>query len=293
MAVVAAVAWLGYAWLDAAAAWVAARLGPTEVGRWGELLEAYPGTLLIVRVERLLAAPQAGYVTPLVGEGQSVATGTPLVRIQPEPPGSPAVLVTAPFSGVASFLGDGWEGAYSPAALAAASLPEGFQPRSVPLAPHQPVARGEPVVRLVDQRELLGVFFADGSLPEGLGPGARVELVGPSVVDGVPARVIERVAAGSGQGVRLVLRIDRQPVDWLYRRVEREMRLVVGRYEGVILPASGLTRRRGRPGYWLATPGGPSFVAVEVVKQMGRYVVARGVPDGVRVYRWPRWLEGF
>ncbi len=291
--VVAAVTWLAYAWLGAAAAWVATRLGPTDAGRWGQLLEAYPGSLLVVRAERLLAAPQAGDVTPLVNEGQSVATGTPLVRIEPESPGAPAVLVTAPFSGVASFLGDGWEGAFSPEALAAASLPEGPQPRSAPLVPRRSVARGEPVVRLVDQRELWGVFFVDGSLPETIGPGARVELVGASAADGVPARVVERVAAGSGEGERLVLRIDRQPVDWLYRRVEREVRLVVGRYEGVILPASGLAWRRGRPGYWLATPGGPSFVAVEVVKQVGRHVVARGVPDGVRVYRWPRWLEGF
>lgn len=286
-------AWLGRAWLGSAAAWVAARLGPTEVGRWGEVVEAYPGSLLVVRLERLLPAPRGGRVVPLVSEGQSVASGTPLVRIEPVEPGVTGQVVVAPFSGVASFVGDGWEAAFSVEYLAGASLPRGEEPRPQPLVPRGEVARGEPVVRLVDRRELYAVFWSDGSrLPSRIGANARVELAEGTATTGIPARVVERIEQGPERQVRLVVRIDRQPVDWLYRRVIRGMQLVVERYEGVVLPASGLATRRGKSGYWLATEGGPAFVAVQVVKHLGRQVVVRGMPDGVRVYRWPRWLEG-
>lgn len=294
LALLAAAAWAAQAGLGAAASWVASRLGPTDVGRWGRLEEAYPGVLLVVRAERLLPSPAAGRVVPLVAEGQSVASGTPVARIEPAEASGPARLVVAPFPGVVSFVGDGWEGTFSPDAVDAVWEPPRQEPRVAPLAPREQVARGEPVARLVDRGELLGVFWSAGSsLPARIAPGARVELAGGAAGGGVPARVLARTQAARTGPVRLVLRIERQPVDWLYRRLEREARLVAGRYEGVVLPASGLVVRRGRQGYWLATEGGPAFVPVEVVKRLGRQVVVQGVPDGVRVYRWPRWLEGF
>lgn len=289
--------WLGRAWLDAAAGWVAARLGPTEVGHWQEVLETYPGWLVVVRLERLLPAPRAGRVVPLVSEGQSVASGTPLVRIEPAEGGEAAQTVVAPFSGVASFVGDGWEAAFSVESLDEVALPRGDEPRPRPLAPSGEVARGEPVVRLVDRRELYAVFWSEApGLPPGIDAGARVELAEGSGATAIPAQVVERTTrpgAGPRGEVRLVMRLDRQPVDWLYRRVIQGVQLVAARYEGVVLPASGLAMRRGEPGYWLATEGGPAFVDVQVVKRLGRRVVVRGVPDGVRVYLWPRWLGGY
>ena len=286
--------WLGQGWLASTAAWVAVRLGPTDVGHWGELLEAYPGWLVVVRQERLLAAPASGRVVFLVSEGQSVASGTPLARIEPEEPGASSQTIVAPFSGVASFVGDGWEAAFSVESPGDPALLQGQDPRPRPLVPRGEVARGEPVVRLVDRRELYAVFWSEAPLASArIGEGARVELVEGDASDGIPAQVVEGSERASTGPARLVVRLDRHPVDWLYRRVIRGVRLVAARYQGVVLPVSGLVERGGKRGYWLATEGGPVFVTVQVVERLGRQVVVRGVPDGVRVYRWPRWLQGF
>lgn len=289
LVVLAIGAWGTWVAGDKAAAWVAATFGPTDAARFGEIVEAYPGTLVVVRREQLLPAPQPGRVVALVSEGQSVATGTPLVRL--EAPGGPAqpAVVSAPFAGVMSFLADGWEQWGDAEYLAGLSFPLNDPPRPRLLAARETVARGEPVVRLVDRSELYAVFWPKkGRVPRRVGEGARVELVEGAGEAGLPAQVVK--VAGQEGDQRLVIRLERQPAGWLYRRVSRDVHLVVARHAGVVLPASGLTIRGGRTGYWAATGGGPSFVPVQVVSRLGGQVVARRIPEGVRVYRWPRWL---
>lgn len=284
--------WLLQGWLSSSAAWVAATLGPTDRVQWEEVLVAWPGRVVVIRLEKLLPAPEAGRVVPLVGEGESVATGTPLVRIEPPDPTRRGQVVSAPFSGVVSFLGDGWEEALSVASPQEATRVEARPGALRPLAPRGEVARGEPVVRLVDRRELFAVFEGGpGGIPRDLDAGDRVELVEGSAPAGIPAVVVERLLQRQG-AARVMLRLERQPVDWLYRRVVPAVRVVAERHQGVVLPASALTTRRGRTGCWVATGGGPTFVEVQVVRAVGSRVVVRGVPDGARVYRWPRWLGG-
>lgn len=276
------------AWHEAAP-WVAVRLGPIDTVRWGELATRLPGRLWVLRVERLLVAPVEGRAVPLVAEGEAVRRGQGLVRITPTGSASATVL-SAPFAGVASFVFDGhegdWQGPGDPLPPTASS---GATARSVAFDLSKPVARGQPVVRVVDRTGLYAAFWAETpGQPSGVRVGQRSELSGPSAGP-IPVQVVRAFQGAQGA---MLLRLDRQPVEWLYRRRVDRVELVTERRAGVVLPASAMVERGGEPGVWVATDGGPVFMPVRVVARQGSYVAILGIPAGSRVYRWPRWIAG-
>ena len=298
MAVVVVGLWLAATGWAPAAAWVAARLGPADVAQIGELTVALEGTLVVARRERLLAAPGPGLVEPVVGEGEAVAAGSVVAVVRPAGGGAPFAL-RAPLPGVVSYYGDGLESWQGPELAFAAERPPDAPQGPRPLLDGRPVAAGQPVVRVVDRSALYAVFWPGGggggsggrTGPVALRPGVAVELGLAGEPVGLRASVLE--VRGQGPGLRALLSVDRQPADWLYRRRVRDARLVVRRFRGVVVAASSLAPSRGRPGVWIRTEGGASWVPVEVVGQVGRQAVVRGVPAGAEVYRWPRWLSRY
>ncbi|WP_324717646.1 hypothetical protein U7230_05020 [Carboxydochorda subterranea] len=279
--------WMGWAGWGAGARWVAAAWGPVDVARWGQLSEETPGTLWVVRQERLLRAPSAGRVLALVGEGEAVRRGQALLRVIPEGAQGGAATLWAPSAGIVSFVSDGLEAADAFSAPAPPRPPRDDSARPVSLVGGGVVARGQPVVRLVDHAELRGIFWPDRPSRWRPAEGQRVEVWVGAGGTGVPGSVTKAPAAPGGS---LELRLERQPVEWLYRRLVPGVRLVTGRYTGVIVPSSALAARSGHTGVWVQTEGGPVFVPVQVVGRLGGRAVVQGVSDRVRVYRWPRWL---
>lgn len=320
--------WLAATGWEPTAAWVAARLGPVEVARTGELTEALQGTLVVARRERLLAAPGPGRVEPVAGEGEAVAAGSVVAVVRPLRGGPPWTL-RAPMPGVVSYYADGLESWQGPELAFAAERPPDPRQPLTPLLDGRPVAAGQPVVRMVDRSALYAVFWpaggdgetagrqgpgagaggggigsakagsqpADGrgslgpSGPRALRPGMAVELALPGEPVGLRASVLE--VRGRGSSRRVLLSVDRQLADWLYRRRLRDARLVVRRFRGVLVPASSVAWVAGRAGVWVRARGGASWVPVEVLAQGGRQAVVRGVPAGAQVYRWPRWLTRY
>ncbi len=284
---------LAWGWAPAADR-VARRLGPTDPARAGVLRESVEGTLWVARQERLLAAWVSGQVRAAVGEGQAVPAGAVVATVQP-PDGQQLSEVRAPFAGVVSFYGDGLERWDSPQWAFGLERPPPAQ-KVRPLVADGSVTAGQPVARLVDRGTLIAVFWArypatdrggaGGGLPE---PGASAELVWEASAAGSAAQVLE--VRRDGRSWRALLRVHRQPAEWLYRRRVDGVELSVRRIAGVIVPTSAVVERQGRPGVWVQTAGGATWVRVTVFGRVGDRSAVSGIPEGARVYRWPRWIR--
>lgn len=284
--------WLGSgAWRPAARA-VVERLGPVEAVHEDDLAVTVTGVVAVGRRERLVVAPVAGLVEKVAAEGESVPAGAVLARLSPVM-GGRAVAVRAPFAGVVSYFADGQEQKHGPEAALVAPQPAGDEAPLRPLVQDRPVSAGQPIVRVVDRTELRTVFWykAGDRVEEGVGAlsrGRGVELLLPGEPIGIGAQVLE--VKGAGQWVRVQLRVEREPANWLYRRSIHGARLVIRRAYGQVVPSSALVRTAQGYAVWVSTPQGAVRIPVEVVGKVGHRVAVRGIPQGARVYRWPRWL---
>ena len=218
--------------------------------------------------------------------------GAVLARVAPAAGGRAAV-VRAPFAAVVSYFADGQEQQHGPEAALVAPEPAGDEAPLRPLVQDGPVSAGQPVVRLVDLADLRTVFWyqARDTVEEGVGAlsrGRGVQLLLPGEPIGIGAQLLE--VKGAGQWVRVQLRVEREPANWLYRRSIHGARLLIRRAYGQVVPSSALVRTAQGYAVWVSTSQGAMRIPVEVMGKVGHRVAVRGIPQGVRVYRWPRWL---
>lgn len=294
LAVVALGMW-AWGW-GALSAWTAATWGPVDVARWGELALQERALVFVARREQLLRSPAAGTLDPVAKEGQPVPAGTVVAVVWPEDPTVPPAALAAPFPAVASFLSDGLEGHQWAQQAMALTRPRRLPPerwQQLVDPESRRVAAGQPVVRLVDRTALHAVLWPDAGRLQEAAPGfwragQKVELHPGGTTVGNRATVVE--VRGTGPDRRVLLQLDRQPAEWMYRRWVGDVRVVLARYSGVVVPASAVVQSSRSTGVWVRTTSGPSWVPIRVLGRVDRLAVVDGLPTGARVYRWPRWL---
>ncbi|BDG60742.1 HlyD family efflux transporter periplasmic adaptor subunit [Caldinitratiruptor microaerophilus] len=248
---------------------------------------------LVVREERVQVATRDGPVERLVPAGRVVRVGTPVVRIGPP---NAAEEITAEVPGSVSFAVDGLEEELDPDALAwlgagGRGAPDPAWLDGLParrLEPPVGTARaGEPVFKIVDGSRVWLVAAAPAEAVRSLAPGEPLPVELPDLRARAAFTVLT-LSAGAGERRLLVLESAAPVPDGLLHVRRTEIRVVLRRWSGLVVPATALTHEGGRLGVWVEDGGAGHFVPVKVVGQgLDQVVVEGGLREGevVRVSR--------
>lgn len=245
-----------------------ARPEPHPVRR-GTLELAVAGEALLLRNEWVQVAPRGGTLERLVPEGQAVRTGTPVVTVAGQP-------LRAERPGTLSYQIDGLETELDPDALgwvtgAQATGPGPDWLERIPFRrvepPSSQVAPGQPVFKVVDNAGLWLAVTGPARLLAGVNPGdpARVQFL--ALGTGLHRFRVVYKSAPEGDQVLLALAADSPIPDTLAFLRRTPVRVVLGRWEGWVVPREALTVVGGRPGVLVRTPAGERFVPVTVLGQ--------------------------
>lgn len=267
--------------------------------RQGEVELAVTAEALLLRDEWVQVAPSGGALERLVPEGQAVRAGAPVVRVGGR-------VLTAERPGIVSYRVDGLEAELSPhtldwatattAAMATDTLgapgPEWLQglPVRRVQAPGEQVAAGQPVFKLVDNS---GLWLAVSGPAESLRavlPGDWVRVEFPALSSrAYDFSVTYKSAPRAGQSLLTLVAEDPFPEALVLIR-RTPARLVLGRWQGWVVPRQALTVSGGRAGVEVKTATGGRFVPVTVLGQNESEAAVEGelhLGDQVLVPRRP------
>ncbi|HHW15522.1 MAG TPA: hypothetical protein GXX28_11415, partial [Firmicutes bacterium] len=248
---------------------------PAQVGR---VTVSVRGEALVVRSERALFAELAGELRPAAKEGERVPRGAVVARVEPVYGGAAAAAagearwLRAPLAGTVSYVLDGLEGVLGPQNLPellnsetpVADLAQGAEPQAT--RARQRVTPGQPVAKVVDNFQVwLVADFPSGvraALPQA---GERVQLrfLGTGTPAGAVCRATVTGRRDGRRGSRLVI----VPVEYWpeFGRARRTaVELVLGEYEGVLVPRSSLVEQGGTVGVMVQSAAGRNFQPVSV-----------------------------
>ncbi|MFO7173075.1 MAG: HlyD family efflux transporter periplasmic adaptor subunit, partial [Bacillota bacterium] len=228
-------------------------------------------------------APRGGTLERLVPEGQAVRTGTPVVAVAGQP-------LRAERPGTLSYQVDGLEAELDPDALgwvtgAQATGPGPDWLQQVPFRRVEPpgnqVAAGEPVFKVVDNASLWLAVSGPARLLAGVNPGDPARVQFPALGAGSHRFRVVYKSPPQGDQVLLALAADSPIPDTLTFLRRTPARVVLGRWEGWVVPREALTVFGGRPGVLVRTPAGERFVPVTVLGQNETEAVVEGdlAPD--------------
>ncbi|MGB9859381.1 MAG: HlyD family efflux transporter periplasmic adaptor subunit [Moorellaceae bacterium] len=281
----------GGAWLCRAVAWQALK---TEKATGGVLEKIIPLEAVVIREESSLAAPVDGLLIRVVQEGERVAAGATIARLQAAgvAAGETGLRdISAPFAGQVCYHPDGLEKVLQPAFI------EQLQPQEVfTLAYRSQAAEGEgtvkagrPVVRLVNNLHPLYLLALLEDPPSAWQDKKQVVLRWPGQAENIPARVVRSYSL-EGRWV-IIFRLDRWGDQWLHVRVAH-IEGLADKYRGVILPRSALVvREDGSQGVYFLEKKQIGFQAVQVAGEVGEKVAVQGLKEGTEVILNPYWVR--
>lgn len=272
---------------------------PAQVGRVAVTLR---GEALVVRSERAVFSELAGRLTPVAREGERVPRGALVARVEPAygAPGAAAAgearFLRAPLAGTVSYVLDGLEGILGPqnlpelletdtpvTDLAHGADPEEFRAR-------QRITPGQPVAKVVDNFQVwLVTDFPAGTrsaLPR-TGERVRLRLRGSGTPPGAVCRATVTDRRDRERSCRLVV----TPVEYWpeFGRVRQSaVELILGEYEGVVVPRSALVERSGTVGVVVRSAAGERFQTVSVQGGDRERVVVDGLAPGTPVVKEPQ-----
>lgn len=269
------VAYLFYAAKPPSLETVSLTLGTVEVTAEAEAL--------MVRQERLAAAPATGTVRRLVEEGTRVRVGTPVAVVQSD--GGRAVEVKAEVSGAVSFQVDGLEAQLNPSRM------DGWTPdwfRALPLPSLRrtgegTVTAGEPLFKIADtfQPGLVTVVRADAIPPLEVGADLRLRLTGREGV------IVARVARVERSGEEILLYLSPQLLPEETGGVRRvRLTLLVQEFQGKVAPRTAIDVRNGLQGVWSMEGAGLVFTPVKVTGgNLSQVVMETALPPGTAILK--------
>lgn len=194
-------------------------------------------------------------------------------------------------AGTVSYWTDGLEESLNPSFLEALAASSDLWERLNRLYPQEREVRdgarvspGMPVFKVIDNCR----FWLAAEVPSAphlLKPGERVWIHLNRGHKEKPLQATVEYASASWPQ-RVVFRVTQEVPD-LARARRAKVRVVYGRYEGVIVPRRALTVREGRAGVYLREAGRYRFVSVSVVGGDAERVALVGLPAGVRVLLAP------
>lgn len=208
---------------------------------------------LSVRQQELAA--QIGRSQPVVTAPPSHPVAQTQGPVLGEITATVAGLVIYQTDGLESSLAAGREGEWKPSLLSSLSA----MPRAAP----QAVAKGDPVLKVVDNLSLSLLVVVPQTAMKDLGESDRLS-VRFTGRDGPPvtARIIRRVP--EGESLLLVLSAPVFPEELVHQRRFRAT-LLLGSYEGLVVPRTAIDVRDGLQGVWVLAGIETRFHPVRVI----------------------------
>ena len=258
------------------------------------VVEARPGKLetvvsaraAVLHEEWVLTAPAAGVVHLLVGEGQRVRLGTPVLAVND-------IEVKAPGPGLVSLVVDGTErrlvvpaGESPPASQVLALKPE---PRRTQEG--QMVTAGQPLARLIDNRQTRLCVALPPAEVQALAERTRVVVRFPDWQSEELAMKPVAVSPGDDRTYGTLTMVAQDWPEEIGQVHVVGVELVKERYAGLVIPSGCLVERGGRTGVYLVKKTLAEWVAVEVVGQKEGKTAVSGIPEGSQVITNPRWVR--
>lgn len=241
--------------------------------------------------EKVVVSSQGGRLTWLHSEGDKVAVGAKLAKITG--PGGEEEVLTAPVPGIFSTQVDGLEGAVYPHL---GWVPEkdvflNLKPVSQGFETGEEVPAGSPLFKII--QNFIWYYNVVLSLDEMalLDEAGRLSLEFDFNGLTYPVESLSRRDLGDGYTF-LVLSLTRDAGDF-YRRRWEDARIIYGREEGVLIPASAIVRRKGQTGIYRYVRSAIAFVEVEIIhelKEERRFVVSGLEPNWLIVTN-PRFFR--
>lgn len=272
---------IGYSWARAALLPHLVRVVEAQAGTLETVIR---GPAAVLREEWVLTAPAAGAVRVLAREGERVRSGSPVCRVNDRD-------VVSPAPGVVSLVVDGTEGRLPvrPGASPPASEVLALKPRPSSLQDGQLVAVGQPLARVVDNREWrLCVSLPPAEVRE-LAGRSRLRVRLPALGEEEFVLPVEASRPGDDRTYGTITLWGREWRQELARIRVLEVEVVKEQFSGVIVPRRSLVKKEEQVGVFVVKKTLAQWVKVEVRGEKGSRVAVEGIPEGSQVIVNP-WL---
>jgi len=255
----------------------------------GVLEKTEPVTGLLLHQATVLRTPVPGQVDFLVPEGERVRVGTEIARVKTNRGTTSQeqveISLKTPGSGVVCYHPDGLEGLATPGILEqlAPAQIEGLTPRTVDVRREETIEAGEPVARVIDNLgpTLIYVQINPKLFEKPLALKGKIGIeVGNESASYQKAQIVGLKNAGQKAQVVLALPAFQQELLDM-RRVD--IRLVIRRFVGVVVPAGALVRKDGEDGVYAVRKGVVHWREIQVEGRLADKVTVDGIPPGTRI----------
>lgn len=268
---------------------LSARFVKTVVVENGVLETVQPVEGVIVREEKVMAAPATGKLEWLVGEGERLAIGTPAARIQTGETSWQTVHTSA--SGIIIMQLDGLEGVLQPRSMTEINVP---LTRKIPFKPSrlsagEEVRQGSLIFKMVDNFTWYYVVEMSADEYAGLSERSSVTLRFSFAPDqdasGQPV-VIE----DGGDMVTLIFEM-KDDVDGCFTERFASANVITKRTSGIILPVSALIERGNETGVYILEKSVVRYRPVDVIETWQSEAVVSGLRIGFPVITNPNLVR--
>ncbi len=247
--------------------------------RHGSVEVAVETDALVVRTERVYAAPSSGGVKRVAAEGQRVRVGSPVVAVE-------GTQVVAENAGLVSYQVDGLEASLSTAQVAKWE-PAWF--KALPAPSPRPIADGRaeagaPLFKVVDNfsQALVTLVNLEAMPPVDEGTTVRIRFPGwgGATSEGRIARI-----AREGSEALLYLTAPTFP-EALSGVRKASVSVVFDSFTGLVVPRTAIDVRGGRQGVWVLEGATPVFIPAKVLGgNVSEVVLEADLSPGARVVR--------
>lgn len=244
---------------------------------------------VIVREERVVAAPATGKLEWLVGEGERLAIGTPVVRIKTADNNWQTVHTSV--SGVIIMQLDGLEGVLQPQSMTEINVP---LTRKIPFKPSrlsagEEVRQGSLLFKIVDNFTWYYAIELTAGEYAGLSEQSSVTLRFSFAPDqdatGQPVVVEE-----DGDKVTLIFEM-KDDVDGCFTQRLASADVITKRVRGIVLPTSALIERGDETGVYILEKSIVRYRPVDVIDTWQEEAVVSGLRIGFPVITNPNLVR--
>jgi len=266
----------------------------------GVLEDTLDAEYLVIREEHCMAAPFPGRLEVLAKEGEKVPKGAVVAYLYKTEgtslEGTSKVPLQAPAAGIFSLQVDGLESICNPETWSQidvqklAQLEEGLGKKEHGNASDKNlVAAGVPIYKIVDNLSPSYLFLeTDHSLSEWLEKGNSVEVRVPELTDKTLKGSVEDLYQEGGKS-RLLIRI---PVVNNLEKMRRVSgKLILTKYEGIVIPAKMLVTKEGQTGVYLWQNGRARWQEVKVLGEVDKKVAVSGLQQGQWIITTPTLIK--
>ncbi|MDD2402127.1 MAG: HlyD family efflux transporter periplasmic adaptor subunit [Clostridia bacterium] len=281
---------------------VAYRYLPVEVisTRTSFLESSVEGEFIVLRQEKAVAAPYKGRFIKIKSEGDRVAKGTVIGRLEITEGTSlekkSSITIKAPIAGILSYETDGYEGLCAPETWLQLDLTKLDMLQNLDKEKMKEknsdgfVEAGEYCYKIVDNLgDCYFYLYGSGAYPEKIKKGNRVKICLDKNNENINGKIIE-ISRYQGEYGILIDALDCSTV-YQSRKIKGEV--ISYKYEGVVLPEKVLVNKDGQDGVYLYKNGWVNWKETKKTAQFDGKVVLEGLEDNAWVIADPNLvIEG-